>query len=77
MSFGAFARTRILREKAGVHSSMKNWWKKMVPVEGEVRRMIGICRGCFVPRWYSSLAAMSISICIEHKKILHILLDQN
>jgi hypothetical protein len=37
MSFGAIARTRILRAKAGTTMSVDKWWKKQRPAEGEVR----------------------------------------
>ena len=37
MSFGAIARTRILRAKAGTTMAVDKWWKKQRPAEGEVR----------------------------------------
>jgi hypothetical protein len=37
MSFGAIARTRILRAKAGSTMAVDKWWKKQRPAEGEVR----------------------------------------
>ena len=37
MSFGAFARTRVLRAKSGITTSVEKWWSKQRPAEGEVR----------------------------------------
>jgi hypothetical protein len=39
MSFGAIARTRILRDKAGTTMAVQKWWKKARPAEGEVRNL--------------------------------------
>ena len=37
MSFGAFARTRVLRLKDGTTMAVEKWWKKQRAAEGEVR----------------------------------------
>jgi hypothetical protein len=57
------------------YPSGKSWCsyvhEKLVEENGTCRRRgktdDRYYRGCLVPRWYSSLASMYISICIEHK----------
>jgi hypothetical protein len=43
MSFGAIARTRILRAKAGTTMAVDKWWKKQRPAEGEVCKVCTVC----------------------------------
>ena len=43
MSFGAFSRTRVLRAKSGITTSVEKWWSKQRPAEGEVRDCCCCC----------------------------------